>query len=65
MDVTRRSLAQILIASAAAAPAVAAPPQSEPDEETRSAHEALRNNAQQLSKIDLPMATEPAFQFKA
>lgn len=62
MDVSRRTLGQLLIASAAALPAAAAP---QADEETQSAHDALRNNAQQLDKVKLPMATEPAFQFKA
>ena len=62
MAITRRKLATI-IAAAAAVPAAAQP--QAPDEETRSAQEALRNNALQLDKIPLPMATEPAFHFKA
>jgi hypothetical protein len=70
MDVTRRKLGKVLIASAvAAAPAPAAPQapsdQGSADEVTRSAHEALRANAQQLDKVTLPMATEPACHFKA
>ena len=59
MAITRRELAGMLAASAA----VAAPQRD--DEETRSAHEALEQNAQQLDKIPLPMATEPACHFKA
>jgi hypothetical protein len=30
-----------------------------------SAREAMRTNAQQIAKVKLPMATEPAFHFKA
>jgi len=63
MNLTRRTLAHVLIASAAI-PASAAP-QTAADEETTSAHEALRANAQQLAKVDLPMDTEPAVHFKA
>jgi hypothetical protein len=63
MNVTRRSLAK-LIAAAAAVPAVAAP-QSDADEETRSAHEALKNNAAQIAKVEIPMETEPPFHFRA
>jgi hypothetical protein len=63
MNVTRRSLAK-LIAAAAAVPAIAAP-QSDANEETRSAHEALKNNAEQIAKVEVPMAIEPPFHFKA
>jgi hypothetical protein len=63
MNVTRRSLAK-LMAAAAAVPA-AAVAQSDADEETRSAHEALKNNAEQIAKVEIPMATEPPFHFKA
>ena len=62
MNVTRRTLAKIV---AAAAVPVAATAQSNADEETRSAHDALGNNAQQIAKVDIPMATEPPFHFKA
>jgi len=61
MNVTRRTLAKIV---AAAAVPIAATAQSDADEETRSAHDALRNNAQQIAKVELPMATEPPFHFK-
>ena len=63
MDVSRRTLARALIASAAL-PASAAP-QTTPDEETQSAHQALRVNAEQLAKVSIPIATEPAVHFKA
>lgn len=67
MDVSRRTLGQLLIASAAALPVAAAPQSNpaQPSEETQSAHDALRNNAQQIATVDLPMRIEPAFQFKA
>lgn len=63
MNVTRRTLAKIV--AAAAVPAASAAPQSEAGEETRSAHDALRNAAEQIAKVELPMATEPACHFKA
>jgi hypothetical protein len=63
MNVTRRTLAKIV--AAAAVPAAAAAPQSDADEETRSAHDALRNAAEQIAKVNVPMATEPPFHFKA
>jgi len=63
MAITRREVTGIL-AACVSVPAVAAP-QEDSSEETRSAHEALRNNALQLDRVPLPMATEPDFQFKA
>ena len=59
MAITRRELAGMLAATAAVAA-----PQAD-DEETRSAQEALQQNARELDQIDLPMATEPACRFKA
>jgi hypothetical protein len=64
MKVTRRTLGRVLVATATAT-TLGATPQADADEESRSAHEALRNNAEQLKKVALPMATEPAFTFKA
>ena len=58
MAVTRRELAGVLTAAAA----IGAPQAVE--EETRSAQEALQQNAMQLDKVSLPMATEPACHFK-
>ena len=63
MSVTRRELA--LIAAAAALPAAKAEPQEGTEEETRSAHATLRRNAEQIDRIDVPVAVEPAFHFKA
>jgi hypothetical protein len=64
MDVTRRKLATMIAAAAAANTAAAQTPPAA-DEDLKAAHEALQSNAQQLAKVPLPMATEPAFRFKA
>jgi hypothetical protein len=66
MDVTRRTLARLLAATVAVpvTEATAQTPASESDDD-KSAREQMRNNAQQLAKVSLPMATEPAFRFKA
>jgi len=66
MKVTRRKMALSLAAAATAVPTIAiaqAPPAA--DEETQSAHDQMRNNAQALAKVKLPMPTEPPFHFKA
>lgn len=67
MDVTRRKLAQMLAAGvpiAAAAPAQTPDP-AEADDDLKIQREQMRNNAQQLAKVALPMATEPAVHFRA
>jgi hypothetical protein len=63
MKVTRRTLGRML--GAVAAVPLAAMPQGDADEESRSAHEALRTAAEQIAKVPLPAAAEPAFTFKA
>ena len=63
MEVTRRSLAQMLAMAAAGGRASAQAPESNPDLEQ--AREQMRGNAQQIAKIKLPRATEPACHFKA
>jgi hypothetical protein len=63
MKVTRRNIARMLATTAIGT--ASASPQTDSDEETKSAHDQMRNNAQQLAKVRVPMATEPAFQFKA
>jgi hypothetical protein len=35
------------------------------DEDLKSAQDQMRANAEQIAKVKLPMATEPAFHFKA
>jgi hypothetical protein len=68
MNVTRRNMARMLAATTAI-PAVVisadAQAPADSDEETRSAHDLMRTNAQALAKVKLPMATEPAVHFKA
>jgi hypothetical protein len=66
MDVTRRTLAQLFAATAVVPLTEAAPQASDAQsDDDRSARELLRSNAQQLAKVALPMATEPACHFKA
>jgi hypothetical protein len=62
MDVTRRTLARML---AVAAVPQAAEAQAPADADLESAREVLRTNLQQIAKVKLPMATEPACHFKA
>jgi hypothetical protein len=64
MKITRRKLAAVL-ATSAAAPAIISAQPAASDEETQSAHDSLRNNAEALKKIKIPIATEPPFHFKA
>jgi hypothetical protein len=66
--ITRRTLAAALGPAAMASLIEAqkpAPAADSPAEELRIARERIRNNADALAKVKLPMATEPAFQFKA
>jgi hypothetical protein len=68
MDVTRRNLAAVLTAGVAlgqpAARAPAPPPQT-PDALLQAARDRNQANAAALAAEPVPMATEPAFQFKA
>jgi hypothetical protein len=64
MKITRRKLAAVL-ATSAAAPAIITAQAPAPDEETQSAHNLLRTNAEALKKIKVPMAIEPPFHFKS
>jgi hypothetical protein len=66
MRVTRRKLAQILTAAAAATTTLDAAPQApSADEDLRSARADLRSNALRIAQVKLPMSAEPAFRFKA
>lgn len=66
MAVTRRSLARML-AAAAAVPRVGVSQTNQPpaDADLESARGQVRTNIEQIAKVKLPMATEPAFHFKA
>ena len=62
MKLTRRQMMGAAVAgSAVAAKALA----QSPSDLTKQAHDNLQHNADTLAKFALPMATEPAFQFKA
>jgi hypothetical protein len=45
--------------------ALAQNPAPAPDDELKAARDTIRQNAEQLSKFDLLMSTEPAAHFKA
>jgi hypothetical protein len=67
MKLTRRQLA-VLISSTAALSETQAKPQTQPPvvpvDEIEAARARLKANGAQLAQYELPMATEPAFQFK-
>ncbi len=63
MKITRRKLAAAVLGPAAAAAAQTQPPAEAPL--VKAARDRNQANSAALAKVDLPMATEPAFQFKA
>lgn len=63
--ITRRSLAGLVASASMLAQAPAPPIPSTPDEELAAARNALKSNADLLSKVPLPMSTEPATHFLA
>jgi hypothetical protein len=65
MKFTRRQLAAALSTSAVLLAQAPAPLPSNPDEELKAVKDTIRQNSEQLAKVDLPMATEPAVHFKA
>jgi hypothetical protein len=65
MAVTRRSLARILAVAAVAPHAGVSQTAPPADADLESARELLRSNTAQITKVKLPMATEPAIHFKA
>jgi len=62
MKLTRRQLAVAVVAGQAVRLPAAPQPS---DDELKAARERLKSNADALSAVKPPMATEPAFQFKA
>jgi hypothetical protein len=54
-----------MLAGAAVARKTVAQTAAPGDADLESAREAMRANARQIAKVKLPMATEPAFHFKA
>ena len=66
MKLTRRELAAVVSATAlSAATARAQQPAAPPADELQTARERLKANGDLLAQQQVPMATEPAFQFKA
>jgi hypothetical protein len=64
MKLTRRKLATALV-SATALAAQQPQPAAAPDTDLKAARDRLQANAAALAGTPIPMATEPAFQFKA
>lgn len=65
MKFTRRKLAQSVLGSAAAV--AAAKPQAQPaagEDLMKAARDRIKANGDLLARQEVPMATEPAFQFK-
>jgi len=66
VKLTRRSLFAAVTAAPLVAVAQEAPkPSSSRDEDLKSARDTMANNAALLAKVEVPIATEPAFVFKA
>ncbi len=63
MNLTRRELAAVLTSTAALAQPQ--PPAPGVEDELKAARGRLAANAGTLARQEVPMATEPAFQFKA
>lgn len=67
---SRRGLLAAAVSATAAVPLLAqergstAPPTSK-DEDLKSARDVIASNAAQLAKVNVPMAVEPAFVFRA
>lgn len=64
MKVTRRALAQMVLAQAAVSQTPPAAPVS-PEELLTAAKEQTKRSTESLAKVAVPMGTEPAFTFKA
>ncbi len=67
MKITRRKLAAAVVAAPllGAAPLPAQTPQaSTPDDLLKAARDRIKANGETLARAAVPMATEPAFQFR-
>ena len=64
MALTRRELATALTSAAALAQTQPGPPAT-PEDELKAARDRLKARSAALAGQQVPMATEPAFQFKA
>jgi len=65
LKITRRRLAAAALGSSVAVRAAQAPTTSPPEDLNAAAKEQLGKNSEALGKVELSMATEPAFHFKA
>ena len=64
IKLTRRQLATALTSAAALAQTPSGPPAT-PEDELKAARDRVKANGAALARQEVPMATEPAFQFKA
>jgi hypothetical protein len=64
MKLTRRQLATALTSAAALAQTPSGPPAT-PEDELKTARDRVQANGAALAGQEVPVATEPAFQFKA
>ena len=64
MKLTRRQLAMALTSAAALAQTPSGPPTT-PEEELKAARDRVKANGAALDRQEVPVAVEPAFQFKA
>ena len=64
MKLTRRQLATALTSAAALAQTPSGPPAT-PEDELKAARDRFQANGAALARQEVPVATEPAFQFKA
>jgi hypothetical protein len=60
MKITRRKLAAALVTSAA----IPAPAQQPAEDLMKTKRDLMQANAKAVADLKIPMATEPAFQFK-
>jgi hypothetical protein len=65
MKLTRRELAAVVSATAVAAAAAQTEQRAANPDELQTARNRLAANGELLAQQEVPMATEPAFQFKA
>ena len=65
MKLTRRKLAATLVSATALSAQQTQPPPAVAADDLQTARDRLKANAAALAATPLPMATEPAFQFKA
>ncbi len=65
MKLTRRQMVSALAPAAMLSPASAQSTPASPADELKAAEARLKANSEALSKLQVPMDTEPAFQFRA